>query len=212
MVMFDFPRRRHWFYQPWLLGAAWIMSDILIGEMYDCQFFGGANSTCGTRNFLNFLGFAYGMPTLAILALRQSRGMAALGAVQWLVVVGVLLVHQGHAPKLFYRNMVNCKSTTFTAYGRLLMENRIVALYHAFLIATSFLRERSDRQLFALRQQLKIQFRRVNSLAILTQLADVPLEPHNPPRSWKDMPQSRKSDSSLIVSYTIETWSSADPV
>lgn len=99
-----------------------------------------------------------------------------------------------------------------TAYGRLLMENRIVALYHAFLIATSFLRERSDRQLFALRQQLKIQFRRVNSLIVIIQVADLPLEPHNPPRSWNDMPQSRKSDSSLIVNYTPEARSSADPV
>ena len=84
------------------------MSDILVGEMYACGFF-SKNNTCGTRNFLNFLGFGYGLPTLAILALRQSRTMAAFGAIQWQILVGVLLVHQGHAPRLFYRNMVNCE-------------------------------------------------------------------------------------------------------
>ena len=92
-----------------LLLATWIMSDIIVGEMYQCDFFGGVNNKCGTRNFLNFLGFGYGLPTLAMLALRQNRVMATLGVVQWMIVVGVLLVHQGHAPRLFYRNMVNCE-------------------------------------------------------------------------------------------------------
>jgi len=86
------------------------MSDILIGEMYECNFFGGDNNRCGTRNFLNFSGFGFGLPTLAVLAMRQNRIMAAFGCVQWLVLVGVLLVNQGHAPRLFYRNMINCDS------------------------------------------------------------------------------------------------------
>jgi hypothetical protein len=87
------------------------MSDIMIGEMYACDFFGSrTGNTCGTRNFLNFLGFAFGFPVLALLALRQNRVWAMLGASQWLILVGILLVHQGHAPNLFYRNMVNCES------------------------------------------------------------------------------------------------------
>jgi len=87
------------------------MADILVGEMYACDFFArSGKNMCGTRNFLNFLGFAYGFPVLALLALRQNRLWAMLGASQWLILVGVLLVNQGHAPKLFYRNMVNCES------------------------------------------------------------------------------------------------------
>jgi hypothetical protein len=35
----------------------------------------------------------------------------------------------------------------------------LVALFHAFLIGTSFLRERGDRHMFEMRQQLKLQFR-----------------------------------------------------
>lgn len=161
LVVFDFPRRHHRIWQLWLLGATWCLSDILVGEMYACGFFTKDHNTCGTRNFLNFFGFAYGFPTLAILALKQNRIAAAFGASQWLVLVGVLLVHQGHAPRLFYRNLVSCKWNSarseyvFGSYGGLW----IVALFHSFLIGTSFLKERSDRQMFALRQQLKIQYR-----------------------------------------------------
>jgi hypothetical protein len=109
LVIFDFPRRHNLIWQTVLVGATWVMSDVLIGEMYSCGFFTVDHNTCGTRNFLNFLGFGYGLPTLAILALRQSRAMAMFGVIQWQIVVGVLLVHQGHAPKLFYRNMINCE-------------------------------------------------------------------------------------------------------
>jgi hypothetical protein len=110
MVILDFPRRYHFIWQLWLLGATWTLSDVLVGEMYACGFFTKDRNTCGTRNFLNFFGFAYGFPTLALLALKQSRTTAAFGAIQWLILVGVLLVNQGNAPKLFYRNMISCQS------------------------------------------------------------------------------------------------------
>ena len=56
------------------------------------------------------LGFAFGQPVLALLAMRQSRLFAAIGAGQWLVLAGVLLMTQNNSPTLFYRNMVNCRS------------------------------------------------------------------------------------------------------
>ena len=55
------------------------------------------------------LGFAFGQPVLALLAMRQSRLFATIGAVQWLVLAGALLMTQNKAPTLFYRNMVNCE-------------------------------------------------------------------------------------------------------
>ena len=108
-VFFDFPRQHNRIWQPFLLIATWVLSDILIGEMYACHFFSQTDNNCGTRNFVNFLGAAYGSPTLAILALKQSRTMAMVGAAQWLLLVGVLLINQGGAPDLFYRNLANCK-------------------------------------------------------------------------------------------------------
>ena len=41
-----------------------------------------------------------------------------------------------------------------------------VALFHVFLIGTSFLKERADRQMFSLRQQLKIQYRSVGDTTL----------------------------------------------
>lgn len=56
------------------------------------------------------LGFAFGQPVLALLAMRQNRLFATIGAAQWLVLAGALLMTQNKAPTLFYRNMVNCES------------------------------------------------------------------------------------------------------
>jgi hypothetical protein len=47
----------------------------------------------------------------------------------------------------------------------------VVALFHSFLIGTSFLKERSDRQMFALRQQLKIQYRATQSAQVMERRA-----------------------------------------
>lgn len=107
--MFNYPRRYNWIWQPVLAGASWVLADVVIIEAYRCQFF-STNNTCGTKNFLNMLGFAFGQPVLALLAMRQSRLFAAIGAGQWLVLAGVLLMTQNNSPTLFYRNMVNCTS------------------------------------------------------------------------------------------------------
>ena len=107
LVILDFPRRHPWIYQPWLLAATWVLADLLIIEMHRCEFF-GPHPHCGTKNFINTLGFAFGQPTLAMLALRQNRLFAAIGAGQWLIVAGVLLLTHG-TPTLFYRNIVNCE-------------------------------------------------------------------------------------------------------
>ena len=110
LVIWDVPRRRPWLWQVFLLGACWAIPDILVGEMYNCDFF-GSNYSCGNRDFLNLFAFAYGLPVLGILALWQNRFMATIGACQFLILLGILLVSQGDAPKLFYRNMVNCTSS-----------------------------------------------------------------------------------------------------
>jgi hypothetical protein len=108
LIIFNYPRRYNQIWQPILAGASWVLADVVIIEAYRCHFF-GTNNTCGTKNFLNMLGFAFGQPVLALLAMRQNRLLATIGAVQWLVLAGVLLMTQNNAPTLFYRNMVNCK-------------------------------------------------------------------------------------------------------
>jgi hypothetical protein len=157
LVAFDFPRRKNWIWQPMLLGASWVLADVVIIEAYRCGFF-STNNTCGKKNFLNMLGFAFGQPVLALLAMRQNRFYAMLGAVQWMIVAGVLLMTQNNSPTLFYRNMVNCGSRTEVTHCKR-ADVVVVALFHAFIIGTSYLRERGDRHMFEMRQQLKLQFR-----------------------------------------------------
>lgn len=107
-VALDFPRRLNHVYQPWLIGATWIFADILVIEMHLCHFFGADNS-CGTRNFLNLFAFAYGQPVLAVFALKQGRVYAVMGAVQWLALLGGLLMTEDSYPPLFNRNIVMCE-------------------------------------------------------------------------------------------------------
>lgn len=111
LIAFDFPRRRNWIWQPMLAGASWVLADVLIVEAHRCGLF-STNNTCGRKNFINMLGFAFGQPVLALLAMRQNRFYAMLGASQWLILAGALLMTQDNAPTLFYRNMVNCKPFT----------------------------------------------------------------------------------------------------
>ncbi|WVF71708.1 hypothetical protein IAT40_006516 [Kwoniella sp. CBS 6097] len=152
LVIFDFPRRHPWIWQPWVFGACWVFAYILLGEMRACGFFSN-NNTCGSRNFLNLLGFAFGQPTLGLLTMREHRVGAIAGAAIWLILCGVLVMTQGNSPKLFFRNIV------------------FFGLFHAFLIGASFLKERSDRQMFALRQQLKIQYRATQSAQVMERRA-----------------------------------------
>ncbi|WRT66117.1 uncharacterized protein IL334_003070 [Kwoniella shivajii] len=152
LVIFDFPRRHSLIWQPWIFGACWVFAYILIVEMRTCGFFAEVN-TCGTRNFLNLLGFAFGQPTLGLLTLRLHRLTAIAGASIWLILVGVLVLTEKRSPKLFFRNVV------------------FFALFHAFLIGSSFLKERSERQMFALRQQLKIQYRATQSAQVMERRA-----------------------------------------
>lgn len=107
LIALDFPRRKNWIWQPMLFGAAWVLADVVMIEAHQCGFF-STNNTCGKKNFLNMLGFAFGQPVLALLAMRQNRLFAMIGAAQWMIVAGVLLMTQNNAPTLFYRNMVNC--------------------------------------------------------------------------------------------------------
>lgn len=171
--MFDYPRFHNVIWQFFLLGAVWVLPDILVIEMRVCGFFSFDNR-CGSRNFMNLFGFAYGGPVLAIFALRQHRLAAIIGPVQWMVLVGILLMTEDNYPTLFYRNIVNCEPTK--SLDPVIWRIELIAsvcLFHALIILASFLKERSDRQMFALRSQLKIQYRSVTRLCSAEWRADV---------------------------------------
>ncbi|WVQ82274.1 hypothetical protein IAT38_004402 [Cryptococcus sp. DSM 104549] len=152
LVAFDYPRRHPRIWQPIIFAACWVFAYILLVEMRTCGFFSD-NNQCGSRNFMNLLGFAFGQPVLGLLTLKESRLCAVVGASTWLILTGVLVMTQKNSPSLFFRNIV------------------FFALFHAFLIGASFLKERSDRQMFALRQQLKIQYRATQSAQVMERRA-----------------------------------------
>lgn len=106
LIAFDFPRRHNFIWQVMLLGASWVLADVVVIEAHYCGFF-STNNTCRGKTFLNMLGFAFGQPVLALLAMRQDRLFAIIGAGQWLIIAGVLLMTQNASPSLFKRNLIN---------------------------------------------------------------------------------------------------------
>lgn len=107
LIVLDWPRRHPRIWQPIIFCACWVFAYILIVEMHLCGFFND-NNQCGSRNFLNLLGFAFGQPTLGLLTMKEDRGMAVAGASIWIILTGALTMTQKNSPKLFYRNIVFC--------------------------------------------------------------------------------------------------------
>ena len=100
------------------------------------------------------------LPVLSIFSLGQKRGYHIFGVLVWVALVSGLILSQG-SPKLMYRNLVNCKCSSAFWITHLSDDLALkpVILFHVFLLMTSYLREKSDRQVFTLRTQLKLQYR-----------------------------------------------------
>ncbi|KAL1405534.1 hypothetical protein Q8F55_009172 [Vanrija albida] len=152
-VALDGPLRFPWLYQVIVWGAVWPWGILISVEMHNCGYFQGVPG-CGQKLFLYYMGILMGFPSIAIMAMRQNRLFHLLGVVSYFIAAGCLLFNQPSVPRLFYRNPA------------------MFGLYHAFLVGTSYVRERNDRQLFQLRQQLKMQYRAVQAAQVMERKAE----------------------------------------
>ncbi|WOO84252.1 Histidine kinase 2 [Vanrija pseudolonga] len=170
MLLLNWPIRRNcmmrYSYQICLLVAVWSWSFLLAVDMKFCNF-GQPGSTCDDRKIIAQAGYVVGLPTISILFMRQNRFLhllCTLGAsVCWLVTSNEL---NGQIPLEYWRTPIGCESV---AEGDNLTT---VVIYHTFLIGLDFLRERSGRQLFELREELKSQYRAVQSAQVMERKAE----------------------------------------
>lgn len=136
-VFFDLVRRAPLFYQTWLLFASWSFSYALIVEMYTCGYYTGGESECAnSENFVALFYWSIAFPVMGLLGLGQKRIFHLVGICIWCLLVIVLILVPG-APKLMIRNLINSISL------------------HVFLLMTSYLREKSSRRTYSLRQEVK---------------------------------------------------------
>ncbi|KAF8517934.1 hypothetical protein BU17DRAFT_49029 [Hysterangium stoloniferum] len=136
LVAFDFPRRRHIFYQGYLACSTW---SWYASSLVFCGYFPGQKSyfACGARDFTGLLYYASALPAIALFGLGQHRFPAMFPALGIIMIISVGIVPVRHT---WVRSVAN------------------VIMFQMFLLWLHYLRENADRQLYTLREQLKIQF------------------------------------------------------
>ncbi|KAI5118222.1 hypothetical protein M0805_000718 [Coniferiporia weirii] len=147
LVIYDFPFLRPMIYQIYMFVTVWSWAVYSTAYMYACDYYGkrlGADM-CGSRDFISFFFLSIGFPAIAVFGLRMTRLSNAIGLIIFFILNCVLILPERAA---FTRNVIN------------------MLLFHIFLLYIHFKRESTERRNFALRVQLKVQFRATQSAQV----------------------------------------------
>ncbi|KAF8902397.1 hypothetical protein CPB84DRAFT_1678868 [Gymnopilus junonius] len=137
MVMYDWPRDRPYIYQVYLVISIWCWSFYQVIFILACRFYSN-HPNCGNRDFLGTLYYATALQTIALFGLKLNRFPAAVGGFCFFLFSSIAVIPQ--------------KST----WGRTMIN---FFIFQSFLIYVHYVRESSERRLYTLRDQLKIQFK-----------------------------------------------------
>ncbi len=88
-----------------------------------------------------------GFPALALLCLGLERSLAAAGAIGYIIITAVLILPR---KQTFVRNLIN------------------FIVFQIAMIWVAFLKDKGDRRMFNLREQLKAQYRATQKGRIFT--------------------------------------------
>ncbi|KAF9510024.1 hypothetical protein BS47DRAFT_1364825 [Hydnum rufescens UP504] len=142
MVMADMPKGgKSLFYQVWLALAVWNFALFTILDIYLCGFFSGdVSMTCSDWDFFNVLYYSCALPAIALFALHQNRIPAIISVT---IVLGLQLgmIVQSAASSRFFRHILE------------------VAAFHAFILYLHYKLEETNRRIFSLKEQIKLQYR-----------------------------------------------------
>ncbi|KAJ7180836.1 hypothetical protein C8R46DRAFT_940771 [Mycena filopes] len=140
MVAFNWPRDQPLVYQAFVGISLWMWAMYYILTMFLCGFYDPAASifTCGAKDFIGVFYYITALQVVGLFGLKMGRFPAAVGALVFFIFTCVTIV-PNH--KTFVRTMLNS------------------FLFNAFIIYAHYMQEMSDRRLYSLRNQLKIQFK-----------------------------------------------------
>ncbi|KAJ3994080.1 hypothetical protein F5050DRAFT_1576353 [Lentinula boryana] len=140
MIMYNWPRDRRVIYQFFVTFALWMWPFDLVLNMRLCGFYDSSIAIipCNGKDFTNIYFFATAMQAIGLFGLRLDRLPAAFAAAAWFVVSCALIIPD-HT--VWWRSETN------------------FALFHIFLIWVHERRESSERRLYAMKVQVKIQYK-----------------------------------------------------
>ncbi|KAF8806887.1 hypothetical protein BYT27DRAFT_7140360 [Phlegmacium glaucopus] len=137
MVMYDWPRDRPYIYQTALIASIWCWSIYQVIFIMSCGFY-TQFPNCQGRDFMATFYYATALQTIALFGLKLNRFPAALGALVFFLFASIAVIPTRHT---WARSMIN------------------LFVFHSFLIYVHYMRESSERRLYTLRDQLKIQYK-----------------------------------------------------
>lgn len=137
-VLFDVPKRYPWSWRIFLFFTTWVWSFLMILQLVKCHFYGPGASTCGQKDFVGLFFYLVAMPTMALFALQQSRLLHLAGTLAGFLSISIAILP---LKRLWLRHLFN-----FLAF-------------QIFVLYISYAREKSDRKIFNLRDQLKVQYK-----------------------------------------------------
>ncbi|KAH9057453.1 hypothetical protein EDB87DRAFT_1565234 [Lactarius vividus] len=139
IVIYDWPRDRPIVYQVLLSMSIWCCALISPASSFLCGLYDPNSSifSCGKRDFLTMFYFLCALQTVALFGLRQKRLPAVICATIWVcLATAVILPHR----KVWTKNVLN------------------FIIFQGFLVCVHYMLETSERRLYILRDQLKVQF------------------------------------------------------
>ncbi|KAF8997922.1 hypothetical protein BDQ17DRAFT_1362850 [Cyathus striatus] len=137
MVMYDWPRDRSFFYQAFLVVSIWCWSFYQVLFILLCGYY-TSTPNCQGRDFLGTFYYTSALQTIALFGLKLNRFPAAVGAMVFYLFASA--------------TMIPLRRT----WGRSLIN---FFIFQFFLIYVHYMRESSERRLYILRDQLKMQYR-----------------------------------------------------
>ncbi|BEI91391.1 uncharacterized protein CcaverHIS019_0402110 [Cutaneotrichosporon cavernicola] len=157
MVGFNGPRRFQWLYQPFVLLATWSTGYMQTIEMYRCGYQHGDGSPenkCGNRMFLYMFGLLFGLPTIAVIGLWGQRVLCVMMAAVYMIMTNIMFLPGWRRQQPWVRQPV------------------CLLLYHIYISLWAYWRERADRQIFLLRQQLRTQYTELQTAQTMERRAE----------------------------------------
>ncbi|CCG82126.1 Two-component sensor protein histidine protein kinase [Taphrina deformans PYCC 5710] len=136
-VLYDVPARYPWIWKICLMYTTWIWSALVVTQLIICDYY-GPRSTCGSKDFVGLFYYLIAMPTMSLFALGSSRLLHTVGTIATLAYIGALLIPM---KKTWIRHFFN------------------FLLFQIFILYLSYAREKSNRKIFNLRDQLKAQYK-----------------------------------------------------
>ncbi|KAI9455208.1 hypothetical protein F5148DRAFT_1277243 [Russula earlei] len=164
LVIYDWPRDRSNAYQVVLAISIWCWGVYQLLYIFLCGLYNPNFSTfrCGRRDFLSMFYFTCAVPTVALFGLRQKRLPAVLCATVWACLFG----HEVGLP-----DQVSLCARSLIRVSLFLSDILNFIIFQGFLVGVHYMLETSERKLYILRDQLKVQFRATQKAQINERLA-----------------------------------------